>query len=88
MSEYIPVSKDQFYKFSENFFNKAGVKLERNIFMAGEPPMMSLNDFSGGKVWPESICAKGVMWDGSEYHNFLQPTYSVKKEYFDLYGVE
>jgi len=88
VSEYIPVSKEQFYKFSENFLNKTGVKLERDVTMICEPPCLSLNDFSDGKVWPESMCAKGVMWDGSEYHKFKQAEYSIKKEYFDLYGVE
>jgi hypothetical protein len=28
-----------------------------------EPPMRSWNDFTGGKVWPESMVAKQFMYD-------------------------
>lgn len=31
--------------------------LTRNVWGAGEPALVSFNDFTGGKVWPDSVVA-------------------------------
>lgn len=33
-------------------------KLERNVFTAGEPPLVMWNDFERAPLWPASIVAK------------------------------
>jgi len=55
------VSKDDFYAFVKAWPNK----LEWDVTGICEPPLGSYNDFSNGKVWPESIVARISMdWMG------------------------
>lgn len=61
MTKFKQVNKQDFYSFIESWPNKL------NYDVAGmfEPPLASYNDFSGGKMWPESIVAKIKMdWLG------------------------
>lgn len=86
MDNYIEVTKEQLDKFITNRFNKTGVKLDRDVTGICEPPLMTLNDLSIGLKWPNSVVAKGVMYDGSEYHHFKQPEYYIVKSELDKYG--
>ena len=54
MSEYRKVSIKEFQEFIDQYPNK----LETDVCGICEPPIQSYNDFSDGKVWPESIVAK------------------------------
>ena len=57
------VSKEEFENFVKN--HKNFKDLDWNIFRACEPPLGSYNDFSNGKVWPESMVAKiSLDWMG------------------------
>jgi hypothetical protein len=54
MAQFIEVSKEKYVEFVNNYpkelvFDVCGIR---------EPPLGSYNDFSGGKVWPESMVAK------------------------------
>ncbi len=51
------VSKSEF----NDFLIRYGEKLERDVTGICEPPMLSYNDFSGGKIWPESMVAKVIL---------------------------
>jgi hypothetical protein len=35
-------------------------KLERDVFFAGEPPMISWNDFERAPMWPDSVVASAT----------------------------
>lgn len=62
---YKKVSKEEFDNFVKNYPNSK--KLNWDVFRACEPPMGSFNDFSDGKVWPESMVAKVFMdWMGPD----------------------
>jgi len=52
------VSEQELDEFVKNYPRP----LERDAFFAYEPPLITWNDFSDGKVWPESVVAKS--WDG------------------------
>jgi hypothetical protein len=56
-SNRITVSKETFDKFVENY----PVALKRDVTGIVDPPLMTLNDFSKGAVWPESIVAGASM---------------------------
>jgi hypothetical protein len=47
------VSKKEFYTFIKNYPSI----LEKNICGFCEPALLTYNDFSNGKVWPESVIA-------------------------------
>lgn len=49
------VTEEEFLKFITEYPKS---KLEFDCFGACDPPLMSYNDFSDGKVWPESMVAK------------------------------
>lgn len=53
-SEYRKVSKAEFDSFLSNYPKP----LEHNACHISDPPTCSYNDFSNGKIWPESIVAK------------------------------
>lgn len=72
------VSKDEFYKWIEDYQNRNSVKLERNISTVCEPPLLTINDFSKGLVWPDSVVAKAILYDGTGYHDFKSPEYFIK----------
>lgn len=45
------VSKEEF----ESFIKAYPKELDRNVFHAHMPPLVTCNDFSDGKKWPESV---------------------------------
>lgn len=52
-NEFTLVRKEQFFKFlSDN------QPLEQSTHRICEPVMVSYNDFSSGKIWPESMVAR------------------------------
>jgi len=51
------VSKAEFDSFIVAFPRR----LESDVTSICEPPMRTYNDFSDGKVWPESIAAKEIL---------------------------
>ena len=63
-SAWVEVSKADF----DQYIKEYPKPLERDITHICEPPLMTFNDFSEGKVWPQSIVAKAQLYDGSEYH--------------------
>ncbi len=63
MSEWNRVNEATFNKF---IFAYAG-NLTTDIARMFEPPVMTYNDFSGGRVWPESAVAKIHMGKPREY---------------------
>jgi len=57
------VSEDEFTSFLINYPNE----LEVDVALMFEPPRKTYNDFSDGKVWPDSIVASvSLLEDGSE----------------------
>jgi hypothetical protein len=79
MSEWKMVSKDEFYEYAKKYSEKNNVKLERDVAMMCEPPLMTLNDFSNGEVWPKSIVAKAYVMDGSDYYSGKTTEYFIPK---------
>ena len=69
--KFIEVTHDEYVAFIKNWPNK----LEFNCAGIFEPPLGSYNDFSNGKVWPESIVAKEVReWLGpNNIKDFSEP---------------
>lgn len=56
------VSKEEFDKFLADYPNK----LEQDTVGFVDPPQRQFNDFSDGKVWPESVVAfiwLNSLWD-------------------------
>lgn len=68
-NQYKKVDKKTFSCFVKNWPNK----LEWDCLCTCEPPLGSYNDFTTGKVWPESIVAK------IRLHNNIQ-----QREYYIL----
>ena len=64
MSNFKQVSKEEFKQFIENYPNK----LEWDVAGMCEPPYGSYNDFSDGKVWPESVVASVIMNEAMKGH--------------------
>lgn len=54
MSNFKPASKQEFLDFLSSYSET----LVRDCTGICEPPLISYNDFSNGKKWPESIVAK------------------------------
>jgi len=75
MSEFKQVSREQYESFVASYPNK----LSYDVTCICEPPMGSYNDFSDGKVWPESMVAKVRMYDGSAYYEGQQAEYFIKE---------
>lgn len=55
------VTKEEFYEFINSYNNK----LEIDVAGMFEPPLKSYNDFTDGKVWPESVVAFIKMYSES-----------------------
>lgn len=53
MSEWKPCTKDELEAHLATFPN-----LDRDVAGMCDPPLISWNDFSEGKIWPESMVAK------------------------------
>lgn len=56
MHKFKGVSREEYLEFIASWPNK----LWFDCTGVCEPPLGSYNDFSGGKVWPDSIVAKEV----------------------------
>ena len=76
MSNFKKVTKVQFDEFVKNYPNK----LEWNVTRICEPAMGNHNDFSDGKVWPESMVTKVSLTNGEAYYNNEPNTYYIKEE--------
>ena len=63
---WVEVSEDVFYKHIKNFQKP----LEKDITHICEPPMVTYNDFSEGKMWPDSVVAKIKLFDYNEKKYF------------------
>jgi hypothetical protein len=57
MNDWKKVEKDELDVFIKNYPNQ----LVKDVTGICDPPMLSYNDFSDGKVWPESIVAKVIL---------------------------
>lgn len=62
------VTKEEFEKFIRDYPKP----LVQDVYAIAEPPILQFNDFSEGKVWPESVVASECL-DWEEPH-----TYSIK----------
>lgn len=74
MANFKQVSEMECREFVKHY----PVKLQYDATGICEPPLGTWNDFSDGKVWPESIVAKVNLQDGSAYHSFKQREYFIK----------
>lgn len=61
-------------------YEVTGRKLDRDVSQMTDPPLMTLNDFSTGLKWPESVVAQANMYDGSERDDFKQPEYFIRED--------
>ena len=68
---WIKVSKEDF----DHYINAYPRQLEKDVTGICEPPLLTYNDFSGGRKWPESIVAKVKLYNSSEYHGVRGPFY-------------
>lgn len=75
MKGYKQVTKEEFEDFRDNY----GSKLVADVAGMCEPPLLTLNDFSDGKKWPESIVAKAYIMDGSDYYDGKTTEYFLKE---------
>lgn len=80
MSGYIEVNKEEFENFKLTYQLKHNVTLKSDITGICEPPLLTLNDFSNGKVYPESIVAKAYLMDGSDYYGGETTQYYILNE--------
>lgn len=61
------VTKEEYTDFIKSYPNK----LDWDVSGISEPPMGFYNDFSGGKVWPESMIAKVKLYDKEEDREYF-----------------
>ena len=71
---FYKVEKKQF----ESYLQEYKGKLVKDVCGIFEPPILTYNDLSLGK-YPESIIAKVILYDGSEYHGNKEKEYYIKK---------
>lgn len=72
--DFRKVSKAEFDEYNASL----GVDLVRNVNRCYEPPLLTVNDFSTGKVWPESVVSYAMLSDEKEaYYNFEPPSYYI-----------
>lgn len=74
MSKFKQVTEQEFNEFVDNYPNK----LLWNVTRICEPPMGNHNDFTSGKVWPESMVTKVVLTNGEAYYDHEPNSYYVK----------
>ena len=55
------VSKEEFTSFIETYPNK----LEQDVAQFFEPPLITFNDLTDGKMWPDSVIAHII---GDKYY--------------------
>lgn len=58
------VSKEEFDAFVASY----PIPLHSNVAHMFEPPVLTLNDFSSGKVWPESAVAWKILNTAMQGH--------------------
>ncbi len=75
MEGYKQITKEEL----NNFIKAYPVKLEYDAY-GPEPAMGSYNDFSEGKIWPESIIALVKLYGKQEYYNFQPNEYYIKED--------
>lgn len=68
MSEFKKVDKETYLNFLADYPKELIV----DITGICEPPLKTWNDFSNGKVWPESIVAKVVLNESMKGHPCYQ----------------
>jgi hypothetical protein len=71
---WVKVDSMRFYEF----INSYPLPLEKDVCGICEPPLISYNDFSNEKIWPESMVAKIKAYDGSAYHSGKTEEYYIK----------
>lgn len=74
MKGFKEVTKEEFQEFVKSYPNK----LDWNVSGACEPPLGGHNDFTDGKVWPESMVTKVFIMDGSDYYGGKFSEYYIK----------
>lgn len=78
--DFMEVTEDELKAFIQGY----GKPLEKDVFRALEPPLVTYNDFTLGN-WPESIVAKYFMGDPPESSDaYYGPAsgFSVRKSMF------
>lgn len=75
VQKFKQVSKQEFDEFVKNYPNK----LDWDVTGIYDPPLGSHNDFSNGKVWPESMVTKVMLYDGSDYYDGKQSEYYIRQ---------
>lgn len=63
------VTREEF----EKFIAEHGEKLERDVYGAAEPPLVTYNDFSMAPKWPESIVASTFLYSDEPGHYYYVP---------------
>ena len=74
--EWKQVTKKEYQEMLNNYPNK----LDWDVTGICDPPLGSHNDFSNGKVWPESMVGKVMLYDGSEYDSFKEAEYYLPED--------
>ena len=62
------------------FVKNYPVELQWIVCAISEPPLGSQNDFSKGKIWPDSMVTKVHLYDTSDYYDGKSPEYFILKE--------
>jgi len=70
MSKYKRVTKKEYLSFVSNYPKE----LVYDVCAIAEPPVANYNDFSDGKVWPESCVTKVILCP-------KKPEYFIAKEF-------
>ena len=60
------VTREEF----EKFIAEHGEKLERDVYGAAEPPLVTYNDFSMAPKWPESVVASTFLYSDQPGHYY------------------
>jgi hypothetical protein len=83
MSNKKQVTKEEFDQFISSYPNT----LETDVAQMFEPPLKTWNDFTIAPKWPDSVVAFSKLYDGSDYHDGMQPEYYIFEKYYEqTYG--
>lgn len=69
VKDFRKVSKHEFDEYNASFC----VNLVRDVNPCCDPPLLTVNDFSTGMVWPESVVSYAILSD----NNFEPPSYYI-----------
>ncbi|AUR92804.1 hypothetical protein NVP1177O_39 [Vibrio phage 1.177.O._10N.286.45.E10] len=80
----LTVDKDTFDKIINSYHGELNV----NVSGISEPPVKTYNDFSNGKVWPDSVVASVALFEsyrkiedgGVPPYSWSENTYKVREE--------